>query len=92
MPTPAPWNKMARRCDSLGLGLMETGRAVRRAINPGLLGSKLEGDGWMLRMYTATTTGVAAAKAGVGRLLSGQVRKLREDECGATAFEYGLIS
>ena len=46
----------------------------------------------MLRMYTTSTTGVAAATAGVGRFLSGQVRKLREDESGATAIEYGLIS
>ncbi len=46
----------------------------------------------MLRMYTTTTTGVAAAKAGVGRFLSGQVRKLVDDESGATAIEYGLIA
>ncbi len=46
----------------------------------------------MLRLYTTTTTGVAAAKAGVGRVLSGQVRKLREDQSGATAIEYGLIA
>ncbi len=46
----------------------------------------------MLWMDITTTTGVAAAKAGVGRLLSGQVRELREDEPGATAIEYGLTS
>ncbi len=46
----------------------------------------------MLRMYIATTTGLAAAKAGVGRFLSDQVRRIREDESGATAIEYGLIA
>jgi pilus assembly protein Flp/PilA len=46
----------------------------------------------MLRVFTFTTNVVAAAKAGAGGFLSGQVRKLRKDESGATAIEYGLIA
>jgi len=46
----------------------------------------------MLRVFTFTTGVVAAAKASAGGLLSTQVRKLRQDESGATAIEYGLIA
>ncbi len=46
----------------------------------------------MLRIYTTTTNAVAGVTAGVGKFVSGHVAKIREDESGATAIEYGLIA
>ena len=46
----------------------------------------------MLRMYTATSNALFSVKHGLGQFVSGQVQKVRDDESGATAIEYGLIA
>ena len=46
----------------------------------------------MLRMYVQTTNALAGTTTGVRKFVSDQITKVREDESGATAIEYGLIA
>ena len=46
----------------------------------------------MLRMYTYTSTALFSVKHGIGKFVGGQIQKVRDDESGATAIEYGLIA
>jgi pilus assembly protein Flp/PilA len=46
----------------------------------------------MLRIYTHTSNAIFVAKHRVGDFVSGQIRKVKDDESGATAIEYGLIA
>jgi pilus assembly protein Flp/PilA len=46
----------------------------------------------MLKMYTYTSTALYSVKHGIGNFIGGQVQKVKDDESGATAIEYGLIA
>ncbi len=46
----------------------------------------------MLRMYTTTSNALYSVKHGLGKFVGGQVQKVKDDESGATAIEYGLIA
>ncbi len=46
----------------------------------------------MLRLYTYTSNALADVRARAGKFYSDRISKVRGDESGATAIEYGLIA